>query len=805
MCFRKLLPTFLVLTVAGSMIFAMPRPVPETRPSAKVLPLQAPPPANPNLKAVDYIADRNHTIPYGDTTALVYVGNFAAHHNGAVITADSTVIFNERHLEFFGNVVVNKGTTYIYGDRAEYNGVTNQARIYSPLVKTLDGDATLYTYDFLFNTLTNVGSFSRGGMLVNRDNKLESERGYYYADTHEMVGVGRVQMQNDTYELTGDSVIYDTSTDRARFFRHTNIWNTDGDYMYADEGRYVKVNDFYALTRNGYILTEKQELWSDSLNYFRTEEHVRMWNNIQIDETEHKTLAFGDYGEYWKEPGDALLTRNPSVVGYDPELEGDSLFMRADTMFLYTLFLTEEKPDSLTTRHEGLEGTPGQELVPGGEPGGIPQRPSFEGPDSLPSPEQTERLDSMERASAPDSLSQHPDSIRVDSIDSLRPAPTKEELKALRKATADSVKRVKVAARKEKLDRIARARQARATAKLDAYKQKEEARKARLLANARSKERARIEKAVTRGKLPASALDSLNGVYHVADSLRLDSLRLDSLALDSLRLDSLQLDSLALDSLSADSLAVERDTLYRMIKAYRNVKMFRTDYQTVCDSLVSLSLDSIILLYHDPVMWNDVNQISSDTIKIYTKNEALDKAEFIEHPIMISEIDSLTYNQVSGRLITAWFRDNEIYRNDVVGNTETFYYMQEEGDPEPIGFMSISSGDVSFYIEENALQGIMYRNNPVWTAFPMDKIPETQKRFLADFKWEADRRPKLADVFDRSIRPSVREQKSTLPLPGFPISEQITTFKKTLIDGGGWVDRDDKLSPETLEWLEEFL
>lgn len=76
------------------------------------------------------------------------------------------------------------------------------------------------------------------------------------------------------------------------------------------------------------------------------------------------------------------------------------------------------------------------------------------------------------------------------------------------------------AARKEKLAQIAKARQARATAKLDAAKQKEEAlrrknleRRAERMEKIWAKRRAKTGKAILKGKLPASALDSL-----VADS-----------------------------------------------------------------------------------------------------------------------------------------------------------------------------------------------------------------------------------------------------------------------------------------------
>ena len=178
---------------------------------------------------------------------MVVVGNFAAHHNGTVITADSAVRYTERHIECFGNVLINRGSTYIYGDRAEYDGNTNEAKVYSKIVKVVDGGATLFTYNFTFNTQTNIGRYSGGGVLISGDNMLESDKGYIYSDEHEIICVDRVQMRNNEYEMTGDSVVYNTETDFAQFFTRTNIWNKaeqgsgeEDDYLYADRGTFDK-------------------------------------------------------------------------------------------------------------------------------------------------------------------------------------------------------------------------------------------------------------------------------------------------------------------------------------------------------------------------------------------------------------------------------------------------------------------------------------------------------------------------------------------------------------------------------------
>ena len=68
-----------------------------------------------------------------------------------------------------------------------------------PLVKVVDGDAVLYTRQFSFNTKDNIGQFANGGVLINGENLIEAVRGYYYANTKELIGVDRVQMRNEEY------------------------------------------------------------------------------------------------------------------------------------------------------------------------------------------------------------------------------------------------------------------------------------------------------------------------------------------------------------------------------------------------------------------------------------------------------------------------------------------------------------------------------------------------------------------------------------------------------------------------------
>ena len=816
---RRLLSIAVVALAAVSVIFARGG-------------MQAPEAEQPaEKKLIDLKSDNMGPVAPGDSVIFL-VGNFAAQHNGAVITCDSAVRYSDMRIEFFGNVLINKNTTYIYGDRAEYNGEVNEARVFSDIVKVVDEDATLYTYEFLFNTKENVGEFGGGGVLVNRDSRLESVRGYYYANSKELVCVDRVEMRNDEYELKGDSVVYNMATDNAFFFRNTNIWNKEGDYLYADRGAYRKADSLYKVTSNGYVLTDKQEMWSDSIDFYRAEDHIILWRDIQIDDTEHKVLAFGDYGEYWKEPGNAFLTRRPSIVSYDLS-QGDSLFMRADSMFLFTINENAERraaeaaaadslarsadslalsgPDSLAHAAGGAD-VPADSLGrprSGRRPQGVDAADSLGTPvpasgpttdgdaDSLhvaPSP-----LDAPDRPAPADSLGgAAPADSLANAADTLTVAQRKALLKEAAKRAKAEEKAAAAKEKKKKLDEIAARRKEKTTARLLEQKEREEARLTARRLKAESKLKARQARATRKGRMiqiDSTALRELDSliVLNMAEQDSLLNLLVDSLLTDTA--------AMAVPADSVDSLAAPRDSIYRLLKGFRNVKIYRSDFQTVCDSMTAISTDSTIHLYIDPVLWNENNQITSDVMDIFTENQQLTRAEFIGSPMMVSQLDTTHYNQVAGKTMTAYFFNNQIYRNDVNGNAQTIYYMQD-GEPVEITMMGvIESGEISFFIEDKQVVQITYRGDPVYNFYPMDKIPPTQDIRLKGFKWEGARRPSQAEVFDRRIRPSERERRSEMKHPDFPIMQRIDEHRKRLIEQRRWTDRNDQVDAATVEWM----
>lgn len=719
--------------------------------------------AEPAPKVVDFSADVMRPVKIADSSALSLVGHVVFYHNGAVITCDSAIRFNDRMMDCYNNVIINKDSTFIYGDRAEYNGNFNTARVFSPLVKIVDKDATLYTYNFSFNTLDNIGHYTGGGTMLQKENRLESRDGYYYADNRELIGVHDVEMKNPDYQLKSDSVSYNLDSEIARFYTRSYIWNKDDEFLTALKGSYDRKADLYTFTDQSYILTKTREVWADTILYKQNVQDALLVNNVQVADDEQQAVAFGDLIQYWGKERKALLTRDPVVASFQESdsSKRDTLYMRADSMFVFTYNRDSLLRDSLRRDSlAALESAASDEFTPA-DGGGTTAATASQSPEGEPQP--------VAPAETP---------MSPEDVEAAEKAVTEEEV-AEPVLSEKEQKRLAAEKRREakELERKAKDEQRRA---------KEKARQERLLLRESRRKGARV----------GAEADSAARADSLAHAQLLQAQR-DSLA----KLAQQEADTLL--PAPADSVEGEQDSLVRKMFAYHNVRIFRDDFQAVCDSMTGFSLDSTLHMYVDPVLWNDNNQVTSKVVDIYTLNQKIDRAVFTGEPIMSQEVDTSHYNQIKGKVIESFFRDGTIYRTDVNGNGQTYYFMVEEDSTGNYisGFMTVECADISFYFKDQAVDEIVWRGKPVYSIYPMDKIPDSQPLTLPGFVWEGKRRPSKEQVFNRTFRPSERNEYDKLPRPEFPITQKINLAREQLVKENVWFDRNDPLSSEALEFI----
>lgn len=229
-----------------------------------------------------------------------------------------------------------------------------------------------------------------------------------------------------------------------------------------------------------------------------------------------------------------------------------------------------------------------------------------------------------------------------------------------------------------------------------------------------------------------------------------------------------QIDSTAiLAERELDAQIMRHDTCtVTFVEAWHNIKLYGKDYQGVCDSLIYTGIDSIARLYIEPVLWSDAkNQFLSDSIFIQIRNDSLYKADFINNAFIITQEDTVHYNQIKSTEMMAYFKKNDIWRFDALGGASLIFYMEEDSTYTMINQKECKI--LSALIKERKIERIRYYDQLKSDLLPIYDLPINKQR-LRGFKWLEERRPKSREeVMPRAIRSSQRRRLKAEPMPEF--------------------------------------
>lgn len=202
--------------------------------------------------------------------------------------------------------------------------------------------------------------------------------------------------------------------------------------------------------------------------------------------------------------------------------------------------------------------------------------------------------------------------------------------------------------------------------------------------------------------------------------------------------------------LHADTLKLITDSVYREIKGYYNVRFYRTDLQGVCDSLVFKTKDSILYMYKNPVLWNETNQISGDSISIFFNDSTIDRAHIRPNAFSIEQKDSTHFNQLKGRSLKAFFENKQIKHILVEGNAESIFY-PEEKDKSMMGMNQTESGYLSIDFKDKKIQKLKLWPQSSGKMIPLSDLKPDQGK-LRDFEWLDYIRPLDKDDVFRKVK-----------------------------------------------------
>ncbi|SFI54462.1 OstA-like protein [Halpernia frigidisoli] len=193
------------------------------------------------------------------------------------------------------------------------------------------------------------------------------------------------------------------------------------------------------------------------------------------------------------------------------------------------------------------------------------------------------------------------------------------------------------------------------------------------------------------------------------------------------------------------------------LRAYKKVRVFKSNAQARADSLSFNETDGIMHLNGAPIVWSGTKQVTGDKIDIFfdTKKEYIDSLKVIGNAFAISKADSLNlkdeFNQIKGKLMTVYYKQNEVKLAKVIGNAQAITYAdddnQKTGVAERIGVALSTCGTIEADFTDQKIQIISCNIGANSDIYPMSKISKKQ-RFFPDFNWNTkDRLLKWQDIF----------------------------------------------------------
>jgi lipopolysaccharide export system protein LptA len=205
--------------------------------------------------------------------------------------------------------------------------------------------------------------------------------------------------------------------------------------------------------------------------------------------------------------------------------------------------------------------------------------------------------------------------------------------------------------------------------------------------------------------------------------------------------------------IEADTLFIAADTLnmitqvdtsrsndsIRLIKAYHDVRLLKSDMQGKADSLVFNDSDSLFTFFGDPVLWSDTTQFSADSIHMSIKHNQIDDVTLIQRAIIVTELYQTYYDQIKGRSIIAHFDSSAIQDMWVTGNAESIYYTRDEQSAF-IGVNKTICSKMYFTFIHNEIHLLKYFGENSSQMMPMGEAAHDALR-LEGFRWRLEERP----------------------------------------------------------------
>lgn len=681
-------------------------------------------------------ADELNYLATGVDTLQKLLGNVELNQDTVFLFCDSATIYNGTDMVAQGNFVMQQGdSTTIFADSAEYSGNTKVADLYSN-VSMLKGRQKLFTEQLTYDANTKIATYLTGATLTDDTTFLKSTRGYFHSKTDDIFFRDSVVVVNPDFTLKSDTLQFNARTKIVTFLAPTLLIQ-DTAKIYTEAGTY-NINKKYAeFTVNPQYVKNDQKAWALRMTYNGKDEVITLMGDAHFEDS--VSVASADIIRHNKRTGVTILEGNAFFKDADRTLTGDTISYDAKNETYSTRgrshivdgeqILDADQIDYVKEREVGIA-TGNVIFVDTLEKMTViceyaehskkrNYLKAYGGRDSLGNllrPLLIQEIDGDSLFISADTLvSFVPSADTIDtnqtvsSQDSIIGIPPMDTSLTDRLAIIDSLG---IPPGPDSI--ITLTAGLRTPKPLDTIP-------------------GEIQKELDKGSAEISTILESTASGALAKSNAPEQIIPDSL--------------MSITAQDSTNLQPEKEPEEeRVILAYKDVRIYKSDLQAVCDSLSYSSSDSLFRLFDDPIIWSDTSQFTADHIKIQMKNNSIDRIFMEENSFIVNTPDEVFFNQIKGRNSVAYFLptgvtgdSTELKYVKVVGNAESVYYAQDDAEAY-IGVNKTVCSEMKILFGSNQVEGIVFYAQPTANLFPMKEADHNELQ-MPGFSWQVERRP----------------------------------------------------------------
>jgi len=265
----------------------------------------------------------------GDMQRLI--GHVKIRHDSAFFFCDSAYFYEKTNsFNAFQNVhIIVNDSVEIFSDLLHYDGNARFAEFFDN-VRLMDDSTTLYTEYLTYDRNLHLAAYPDSATTVRGDKTLKSHYGYYRDRIKEFFFIKNVEVFSPKYQMYTDTLFYNTSIEKMWFEGPTTIINKEN-ILDGEHGYYLVNEDYVFLDKRPFMHNKTQWMRSDSIQYDRNIGLAKAFKQVDMIDTSYKVIMRGDYMELWEHRNLSFATDSAYAIYYDK----DSLFIHGDTLFFH--------------------------------------------------------------------------------------------------------------------------------------------------------------------------------------------------------------------------------------------------------------------------------------------------------------------------------------------------------------------------------------------------------------------------------------------------------------------------------------